>query len=91
MKKSKLVKASVTGLIAVAAVAVATDEAHAKKGMEKCFGVVKAGMNGCATSKHSCMSMAKTDGDASEWIYLPKGTCDKLAGGKVGKGKMGKM
>ena len=27
--------------------------------------------------------MAKTDGDPEEWIYVPKGTCEKIAGGST--------
>ncbi len=55
----------------------------AKAGMEKCTGIVKTGQNDCGTSKHACAGMAKSDGDAEEWVYLPKGTCEKIPGGKV--------
>jgi uncharacterized membrane protein len=51
--------------------------------MEKCQGIVKAGMNDCGTSKHACAGMAKVDGDPKEWIYVPTGTCGKIVGGKV--------
>ncbi|GHA13069.1 hypothetical protein GCM10008090_23470 [Arenicella chitinivorans] len=58
--------------------------AHAgKDGYEKCQGVAKAGMNDCGANGHGCAGMAKTDGDANEWIYLPKGTCEKIVGGVV--------
>jgi uncharacterized membrane protein len=50
---------------------------------EKCYGVVKAGQNDCTTSAHSCGSTATKDGDANEWLYVPKGTCLKLANGKL--------
>lgn len=55
----------------------------AKEGFEKCAGVVKAGKNDCGTSKHSCAGQAKNDGDKEEWVYLPKGTCDKIVGAKL--------
>ena len=51
-----------------------------KPGFEKCQGIVKAGMNDCGTSKHACAGMAKVDGDAEEWVFVPEGTCAKLAG-----------
>ncbi|PJF20644.1 MAG: hypothetical protein CUN56_15125, partial [Phototrophicales bacterium] len=37
-------------------------------GMERCYGVVKAGKNDCASkaNKHSCATMAKKDGDPNE-------------------------
>ena len=51
--------------------------------MEKCYGVVKAGHNDCgaADKSHACAGMAKEDADAKEWVAVPKGLCDKLAGG----------
>lgn len=57
-----------------------------KPGFEKCTGIAKAGQNDCGTSKHACAGMAKTDRDPEEWVYVPEGTCAKIAGGKV-KGK----
>ena len=58
-----------------------------QEGYEKCAGIVKAGMNGCGNSKHGCAGMAKTDGAADEWVYLPKGTCKKIVGGRIFKKK----
>lgn len=56
-----------------------------KGNMEKCLGIVKAGMNDCGNSKHACAGQAKKDRDPTEWVYVPKGTCEKIAGGKVKK------
>ncbi len=42
-------------------------------------------MNDCGTAKHACAGMAKVDNDAEEWIFVPVGTCAKLAGGTVKK------
>lgn len=50
---------------------------------EKCAGVVKAGKNDCATSANSCAGQAKVDGNKEAWIYVPKGTCEKIVGGTV--------
>lgn len=57
----------------------------AKDGMEKCAGIVKAGKNDCGTSKHACSGQAKVDSDKEEWLYVPKGTCDKIVGGMIVK------
>jgi uncharacterized membrane protein len=54
-----------------------------KKDVEKCQGIVKAGMNDCGTSSHACAGQSKVDGDPEEWIIVPKGTCEKIVGGKV--------
>jgi uncharacterized membrane protein len=48
---------------------------------EKCYGVVKAGKNDCQTATSSCAGTAKRDGQGDSWVYVPKGTCDRLVGG----------
>ena len=58
----------------------------AKEGMEKCYGVAKAGKNDCAANGHSCAAQAKADGDKNEWIAVPKGTCEKIVGGSLTTG-----
>ena len=48
---------------------------------ERCFGIAKAGKNDCATASSSCATTAKQDFQKDAWVYVPKGMCDKLAGG----------
>lgn len=48
---------------------------------EKCFGVARSGKNDCATSTSSCAGTAKQDGQKDAWVYVPKGSCQKLSGG----------
>jgi uncharacterized membrane protein len=67
------------GLSSAGTSALAKDE-HAN--MEKCAGVAKAGKNDCGTSKHGCAGQAKADG-GEEWVYVPKGTCEKIVGGSI--------
>lgn len=52
---------------------------------EKCYGVVKAGKNDCASAdgRHSCGGKATADGDGGEYIALPKGVCEKLVSGSL--------
>lgn len=84
MKDNKvLINAAVASVIALGLGAVSLPASAAKEGMEKCQGIAKAGMNDCGTSQHACAGQAKTDNDAEEWIYVPKGTCEKIAGGNV--------
>jgi len=54
-----------------------------KPGMEQCAGIVKGGKNDCATSKNACHGHVAEDGNAEAWIYVPNGTCEKLAGARV--------
>ena len=49
--------------------------------MEKCYGVAKAGKNDCKAGKHSCAGQATKDRDPASFVVVPKGLCDKLAGG----------
>ena len=78
---STVISTAVLGLSAAGAMA----HMEPKKGeaTEKCYGVAKAGKNDCASkaNKHGCAGMGKVDLDRNEWIKLPKGVCEKLAGG----------
>lgn len=83
MKDKKLLMSmALAGVVALGFSAL-SHEASAKEGFEKCTGVVKAGMNDCGTSKHACAGQATVDGDPEEWVYVPEGTCEKIAGGTV--------
>jgi len=82
-----LVKAALTSVMAIGLVTVSSAALAGKPGMEKCMGISKAGKNDCGTSQHACAGMAKTDSMAEEWVYVPEGTCEKIAGGKVKKKK----
>jgi uncharacterized membrane protein len=83
MKQSELViRSAVATLLAVGLATGGTSALAAKDDMEKCAGIAKAGKNDCGTGKHSCAGQAKSDG-GEEWVYVPKGTCDKIVGGTV--------
>ena len=60
--------------------------AQAQGNMEKCYGVAKAGKNDCQTASSSCAGTSKKDAQTDAWISVPKGTCDKLIGGKLSAG-----
>jgi len=49
---------------------------------EKCFGVAKAGKNDCAAGPSTtCAGSSTSDAQGNAWMYVPKGTCEKLVGG----------
>ncbi|MCB1838982.1 MAG: DUF2282 domain-containing protein [Rhodospirillales bacterium] len=87
MKNKKTLSPFLTGAVAAAAMGL-TQGAFAM-GMsgdkEKCYGVVKAGKNDCgsADKAHSCAGHAGVDRSGQEWIGLPKGVCERLAGGSL--------
>ena len=70
------------GAISFAANAIAADE-HANE--EQCAGVIKAGKNDCATANNACHGHVEKDADPMAWIYLPKGTCERIAGARIVK------
>ena len=65
-----------------AAVAQTIPTAQQERGMEKCYGVAKAGQNDCASisGSHSCAGQSKVDMDKGEWKYVAKGTCKDMKG-----------
>jgi len=92
---NKMATTALAGLVALGASLTATS-ANAvpdqPKFWEKCAGIAKQGKNDCGAldGKHGCAGMAKKSNDAQEWVYVPKGTCAKIVGGKVAKIKPAK-
>lgn len=88
-KTTKTLQIALGSVVAAGLMGSAAEAAKPKwEGHEKCYGVAKKGMNDCGTSHHDCGGMAKADNAPDEWIYLPKGTCEKLAGGNTSPKKM---
>jgi uncharacterized membrane protein len=58
-----------------------------KMDMDKCFGIAKAGKNDCSSNKsaHSCAGQSTKNNDPMDFVAVPKGTCDKIAGGQLMK------
>lgn len=84
MKNTKtLVNGAIASVLATGLVLSAGTALAGKPGFEKCLGVAKAGKNDCGNSKHSCAGQSTVDNAADEWIYVPEGTCAKIAGGEV--------
>ena len=50
---------------------------------EKCYGIVKAGMNDCSTATASCAGSATKDKQKDAFILLAKGTCEKIVGASL--------
>lgn len=61
----------------------AVAKAQKAAGREKCAGRILAGLNDCPTSMHACAGMADEDGNVEEFIWMPKGSCEKIAGTHV--------
>jgi uncharacterized membrane protein len=83
--RPKLVSTTALASLVAFGVASVATQANAKPWTkmvktEKCYGVAKAGKNDCATKTHQCAGLSKVDSDPNDWIFLPVGVCDKLAG-----------
>ena len=84
MKTSQLLIAS--AVAAALALPMATEAGPAPKPKfeaEKCYGVAKAGKNDCQTANSSCSGTSKRDGQRDAWVYVPKGTCERLVNGSM--------
>jgi uncharacterized membrane protein len=51
--------------------------------LEKCYGVAARGKNDCGEGAHSCIGQATHDRDKASFVLLPKGDCQKIAGGSL--------
>jgi uncharacterized membrane protein len=74
---------AVTTSNAIAAEAVPQKESATDQQGEKCYGIVKAGKNDCATATQSCAGSAAKDNQPDAFIFLPKGVCEKIVGGSL--------
>jgi uncharacterized membrane protein len=80
---SQVIRGAISGLLALGVMTAGSQALAAAGDNEKCAGIAKAGKNDCGTSKSSCAGTAKVDRDAEAWVFVPKGTCEKIAGGTV--------
>jgi uncharacterized membrane protein len=87
MNRHSLYLLAVSSALAVAGAATSSIAAAAEGDTEQCAGIIKAGKNDCATSTNACHGHVEKDATNEAWIYLPKGTCDRLAGARVVKVK----
>lgn len=76
--------AAIAGVLTLGVFGAATAHANVVcSEQERCYGVSKASKNDCSTSTSACAGSAKQDHQKDAWIYVPKGTCLKLAGGAL--------
>jgi len=78
-----LIRFAITGVLALSGAAFASTAAAADSDKEQCAGIIKAGKNDCATATNACHGHVETDANPNAWIYVPKGTCERLVGGRV--------
>jgi len=82
---SAITTATLASLLLLATATITTAAQADVPQMEKCYGIVKAGKNDCQTNSNACAGTARKDGQKDAWIYLPKGSCEKIVGGSLAK------
>ncbi len=89
MNNRQILSAAIGSLL-VLGLASGNANAADKMDKEKCFGIAKAGMNDCSSNKsaHACAGQATKNNDPMDFVAVPKGTCEKIAGGML-EGSMG--
>ena len=75
--------ALITGAISLVLLTASTNSHAENDSKEQCAGVVKAGLNDCASSEHGCAGLNTDDGYENDWLWVPAGTCDKIKGAHV--------
>lgn len=87
MSKSKHIKPLVLAILSASVAAASSTNVAAEKSntpeSEKCYGIAKKGMNDCAGHDHTCQGLSKVDRDTGEYLFVLKGTCKKIVGGKL--------
>ncbi len=84
MNKTNLtIHTAIAGLLALGLASASSSALAAKGDNEKCAGIAKAGLNDCSSGANACQGTATKDREADAWVYVPKGTCAKIAGGTV--------
>jgi uncharacterized membrane protein len=80
MKTTLTIAAALSSALLLAAQVQAQTPASST---EKCFGIAKAGKNDCQTATSSCAGTSRKDAQTDAWLSVPKGTCEKIAGGSL--------
>lgn len=86
MDMKRAIEGAIAGVLSLGVLSATAQAGPAeapKFAFEKCYGVVKAGKNDCQTSTHACAGTATSDGQGDAWVYLPKGSCEKIVGGSL--------
>ncbi len=92
----KILAAAVVGAAAIAGIAVVSTRTPAPEpgaaatgsmptetaGKEQCYGVAKAGENGCAAAdgSHTCGGLSTVDKSGQEWMMVDIGSCSNMGG-----------
>jgi uncharacterized membrane protein len=82
---AQLIASAVAAVLSAPTLASANPPAPAPSfEAEKCYGINLRGRNDCAApGAHSCAGESQISNDPKSWVYVPVGTCTKIAGGST--------
>jgi uncharacterized membrane protein len=80
MKNAILVASALATAIALSSLGTAR---AAHENDEHCYGIGKAGANDCKSGNHACANQSTADRDGADFVFVPIGTCAKIAGGSL--------
>lgn len=83
MNRNQMIKAAIAGILTISTTSALAADDKATVTNEKCYGIVKAGMNDCPTATTTCAGSATKDNQPDAFILLPKGACEKIVGGSL--------
>lgn len=88
MNNHNILSAAIGSLLVLGLTSGSANAAEKKMESEKCYGIAKTGMNDCAGNKsaHACAGHATKNNDPMDFVAVPKGTCNKIAGGMTSDG-----
>jgi uncharacterized membrane protein len=82
-RNESVIRLAISGVLALSGAAFTSSAVAADANKEQCAGIIKAGKNDCATATNACHGHVKVDSAPDAWIYVPKGTCERLVGGRI--------
>lgn len=89
--KSTLMTLLAAGALGTVATASAANGKMGHKDMVKCYGVNAAYKNDCKSPGHSCAGTDSKARDPNAYVAMPKGLCEKIAGGSLKPADAGAM
>jgi uncharacterized membrane protein len=84
--KEIIIKSAIMAIVALTtttAVIAESNSGTSANDTEKCYGIVRAGMNDCASGQQSCAGSATVDRQGDAFLFVSKGLCEKIVGGSL--------
>lgn len=81
--KTKLIQSAISSFLILTASNSVIAKSSDDSATEKCYGIVKTGLNDCATATASCAGSSTKDGQKDAFLLMPKGLCEKIVGGSL--------